>query len=68
MDENNGLLDEKQLANFFGLKPKTLAMWRSRGTGPKFVRLANQSIRYRREDVEAYLADRTIDADAPKED
>ena len=45
--------DQLQLAERWGLSPKTLERWRVNGIGPKFIRLPGKVI-YRLCDVEAY--------------
>ena len=45
--------DQLQLADRWGLSPKTLERWRVLGTGPKFIRLPGKVI-YRLCDIEAY--------------
>lgn len=40
---------------------KTLAEWRYRGIGPKYIKVQNGYIRYRRSDVEAWLAAATVE-------
>lgn len=47
---------EKDLAARWKLTTRTLQGWRSKGIGPRFVRLGERSIFYRAEDVEAYEA------------
>ena len=39
--------------------PQTLANWRVRGVGPAFVKQANGTVRYRRDDLDAWLAKST---------
>jgi predicted DNA-binding transcriptional regulator AlpA len=39
-----------------GVAPTTLAAWRSRGTGPSFVKLGAKLVRYRRADLAAFVA------------
>jgi predicted DNA-binding transcriptional regulator AlpA len=48
------LLDEKQVAEYFRLKPATLCKWRSEGGGPKYVRLG-RLIRYKANDLKEWL-------------
>ena len=43
-----------------GIPEKTLANWRSQRKGPLFVRIGIH-VRYRREDVDAWLAERLED-------
>ena len=45
--------DQQQLAERWGLSPKTLERWRVIGTGPKYIRLPGKVI-YRLCDIEAY--------------
>ncbi|MBK8208642.1 MAG: helix-turn-helix domain-containing protein [Rhodospirillales bacterium] len=46
-------LNQKQLAERWGISPKTLERWRWLGQGPKFLKLGGR-IAYRLEDIEAY--------------
>lgn len=45
--------DQLQLAERWGLSPKTLERWRVIGTGPKYIRLPGKVI-YRLCDIEAF--------------
>ena len=55
------LLNESQAAKVLGVSVRTIQGWRVKGGGPVFLKLGNGrgSVRYRLEDIEAYLADRT---------
>lgn len=44
-----------QTAEFLAVTTETLANWRERGTGPRFVQLAGHAIRYRPSDIEKWL-------------
>lgn len=46
-------LNQKQLAERWGISPKTLERWRWLGQGPKFLKLGGR-IAYRLEDIEAF--------------
>ena len=46
-------LNQRQLAERWGISPKTLERWRWRGQGPKFLKLGGR-IAYRLEDIEAF--------------
>jgi predicted DNA-binding transcriptional regulator AlpA len=52
------LLTTKHVAAWLGVSVQTLEIWRCKRKGPPFVRLGPRSIRYRRGDVLAWLAER----------
>lgn len=52
------VMDTNELAAELSLAPGSLNKMRRQGTGPPYVRIAPKAIRYRREDVEAWLAER----------
>jgi len=45
----------KEAAMWLGLKPSTLEVWRVYGKGPRFMKLGNKAVRYRLEDLNAFL-------------
>lgn len=47
-------LTEKELSKRWGISARTLQTWRTRGSGPAFIRIGERSIFYREEDVLAY--------------
>ncbi|WP_247878192.1 helix-turn-helix domain-containing protein [Azospirillum sp. TSO22-1] len=51
-----GLLTPESAAILLGVAPATLEAWRRQGTGPVFVKLGTRMVRYRRVDVEAFIA------------
>ena len=52
-------MDEVEAGELLGISPRTLQAWRVRGTaGPRFCKIG-RSVRYRRRDIEAWLADHT---------
>ena len=53
------LLDEAAVAKRLLVKPKALQAWRVRGGGPAFVRVG-RLVRYRPDDVEAWIESRTV--------
>lgn len=53
------LLTATDLAKELNTHARTLANWRTAGTGPRFVKVGG-SVRYRRSDVDAWLEKRTI--------
>lgn len=57
------LLTVEQAAALIGVSPWTLRKWRTKGKGPCFVRLgcALGTVRYRRQDLDAYLEASVVD-------
>lgn len=53
------LMTTRELAAKLGVTPNTLAIWRFRGMGPKWVRLGTRIVRYRPSDVDEFLRDGT---------
>lgn len=51
----DGRLDTENAARFIGLSPKTLAMMRTAGSGPKFIKRGR--IFYYLDDLEAWLTE-----------
>ncbi len=49
-------LTPKQVCDWLGLAPSTLADLRARGDGPSFTRLSARNVRYSRRDVAVWLA------------
>jgi excisionase family DNA binding protein len=55
-----GIMTRKQLAAYLGMTEPALSQMASRGQGPRLIRFG-RSVRYRREDVLAWLESRVID-------
>jgi hypothetical protein len=51
----DGRLDSENAARFLGLRPKTLAMMRTAGTGPKFLKKGR--VFYYLNDLQAWLGE-----------
>jgi len=49
-------LTTKEAAAYLGLMPCTLEKWRCQGKGPRFVKLGSKAVRYRRSDLDAFVA------------
>lgn len=47
-------LDTQELADYLGVPPKTVRMWRYKGTGPRAVKLGGH-LRYRVADIQAWV-------------
>lgn len=61
MDQVDELFDPKTLTRFLKLgSERTLEGWRHRGCGPPFIRVSPRAVRYRRRDVERWLAERRV--------
>jgi hypothetical protein len=50
------LLTPAQAADALGVTARVLEHWRGCGDGPAFVRLSRKTIRYRAEDLQAFVA------------
>lgn len=53
------LIDERQLCADLGISSVTATKWRARAEGPPFIKVG-RLVRYRRADVDAWLASRTV--------
>ncbi len=54
---NQSLINEKTLAERWGIKPMTLSQWRWNGRGPKFMKIGRKVL-YRLQDVETFELER----------
>jgi predicted DNA-binding transcriptional regulator AlpA len=52
------LLAPEDVAVRLGVSRKALERWRGTGGGPRFVRFGHKTVRYRVEDVEAFVVER----------
>ena len=52
------VMTEKQAADYVQLTPRCFQAYRYKGGGPQYVRISSRCVRYRLEDLEAWLADR----------
>jgi len=57
------LMTATEVADYLGVTVTAIYGWRYKNEGPRGYRLGNGRVRYRREDVEAWLEDQ---ADKPK--
>jgi excisionase family DNA binding protein len=48
-------LDTKQAAKYLALSPKTLALWRSQGKGPRYKIAGQRLVRYHISDLDAWV-------------
>jgi predicted DNA-binding transcriptional regulator AlpA len=56
------LLTTRETAELLRLAITTLEHWRLEGRGPHFLRLSSRQVRYRRTDVDRWLAETNEDA------
>lgn len=59
---NDELLNEDQAAELITMRPQTLAVWRMKGIGPKFMRVG-RLVRYRKSDLLAWLDSRIVNTE-----
>jgi hypothetical protein len=50
---------ETEAATFLKVKPQTLALWRHKSIGPRFIKVG-KCVRYRMDDLLTYLDQRTV--------
>lgn len=60
----SSLLTTIQAAEYLGLSPQTLADWRHKGAGPKFVRVGTRTVRYRLSDLDAFVSSSLVGGDS----
>jgi len=53
------LYSPQDAADYLGIAPQTLAHWRVRGTGPKFVHLTRRCVRYSETALREWVEKRT---------
>jgi excisionase family DNA binding protein len=58
-DLSTPMLTTRQIADLVGVSPETVLRWQRHGHGPAAIRLPSGALRYRREDVEAWLTQRS---------
>ena len=54
LDDDEDLLTDVEIADWFRLKPQTLRAWRVKGIGPEWIQIES-AIRYRRGTARRYL-------------
>jgi len=55
MEEKN-LMTTVEAARLLALSKKTLECWRHQRRGPRFIKVGGRAVRYRRRDLENFLA------------
>jgi len=59
-----GMLNQEEAARFLNVQPRTLEGWRQRRIGPRFVRYSMRCVRYRAQDLQAWLDNQSIDTES----
>lgn len=57
MSEIRNLATTDEVATYLRKPPRTLEQWRYRGVGPRYIKVGGRDVRYRWQDVEAWLND-----------
>ncbi len=52
------LLRQEEVAKILNLSPRTLEAWRHRGGGPRYILLTPRCVRYKKSDLNQFLAER----------
>ena len=55
LTDHDYLLTTRQVAKMVGLAPYTVAKYRMKGVGPKYLQLGRKTIRYKKSDVLAWV-------------
>ena len=56
------ILRAKQAAQYIGMAPSTLAKWRMRNCGPRYIRAGKRIVVYRRRDLDRWLDEHELAA------
>jgi hypothetical protein len=70
LDEYRAMMTDGEIAGYMGVPRETVAQWRHEGSGPSYIQFTpgrNGLVRYPREDLRAFLAERTRAALAASE-
>ena len=60
MSELPEILNTREAADYVRLSKPTLERFRCSGDGPKFLKLSGAAVRYRRRDLDAWIASRLV--------
>jgi predicted DNA-binding transcriptional regulator AlpA len=60
MSDPDRLMNEHEAAEVLCYSVRALQNWRSRGGGPKFIKVSARSVRYRRRDLLDWIEARTV--------
>lgn len=57
-DSTVAYLTEKEVAGLLRLAPGTIRNWRWNGIGPEYVKFGPRCVRYKRQEIDRFIADR----------
>jgi hypothetical protein len=60
------VVGSSEAARFLGVEHRTLESWRRLRKGPRFIRYSARCVRYRLQDLQAWLDAQTIETEPPK--
>lgn len=55
MSTQNAIMTREEAAEYLGVTADTLAAHATRGTGPRYAKLSGRAVRYRRQDLDAWV-------------
>ncbi|MBI4606434.1 MAG: helix-turn-helix domain-containing protein [Planctomycetes bacterium] len=58
--DGDRLLRELEVADLINMSVRTVRDWRLTGAGPPFVRVSGRCVRYRRADLDSWIAARVV--------
>lgn len=58
--EGEALITSEEAAMLLGIKPQTLAVWRSRSYGPNYKKISESAVRYSRQEVEQWIEAQSV--------
>jgi hypothetical protein len=53
------LVNEKQAAEYLGIKPATLRAWRNQSIGPRYLKIG-KCVKYSINDLQSYVKEQTV--------
>ena len=57
------LVNDKDAAKYLDLATQTLRNWRFLGKGPRYIKMSKRCVRYKLEDLEAWVNQHAIDTE-----
>ena len=59
-------LKTQEFAKYIGVDASTVYKWRSRGTGPKYIKTTHSTLRYRLDDINEWMQSRELTSTSDK--